>query len=108
MKLSKEILRLIKVLTAGIGMNQLHVFPIIREIWECIQKCPGQSFAPGGGTERTVFKQAVEAEQSGTRPASPSVVGQLQNLRQNLERRKESLQYEEDNLGETWQGLAEL
>ena len=32
----------------------------------------------------------------------------LQNMRQNLQRRRESLQYEEEKLGDTWSGLAEL
>merc|ERR1719422_1674152 len=50
----------------------------------------------------------TRVDETGTRPASPGVVDQLQNMRQSLERRRESLQYEDEKLGETWNGLAEL
>ena len=50
----------------------------------------------------------TRVDETGTRPVSPGVVDQLQNMRQSLERRRESLQYEDEKLGETWNGLAEL
>jgi len=61
-----------------------------------------------GGDKASDNAEAVADTGNGTRPASASVINQLQNLRQNLDRRKESLQYEEEKLGETWNGLAEL
>ena len=61
----------------------------------------GQPPPPATETETRV-------EDTGTRPASPGVVDQLQNMRQSLDRRRESLQYEDEKLGETWNGLAEL
>ena len=57
----------------------------------------------GGRTEA-----AAAVEDTGTRPASPGVVDQLASMRQNLERRRESLQYEDEKLGAEWNGLAEL
>ena len=60
----------------------------------------GQAGGQGEGVSRV--------EDTGTRPASPGVVGQLQNMRENIDRRRESLQQEEEQFGETWNGLAEL
>ena len=57
-----------------------------------------------GGREET----SAAAEVTGTRPASPGVVDQLASMRHNLDRRRESLQLEDEKLGEEWSGLAEL
>ena len=51
---------------------------------------------------------SAAAGDSGTRPPSPGVVDQLASMRHNLDRRRESLQYEDEKLGEEWNGLAEL
>ena len=51
---------------------------------------------------------SAAAEVTGTRPASPGVVDQLASMRHNLDRRRESLQLEDEKLGEEWSGLAEL
>ena len=51
---------------------------------------------------------SAAAEDSGTRPTSPGVVDQLASMRHNLDRRRESLQYEDEKLGAEWSGLAEL
>ena len=62
----------------------------------------------------TMRGKAEEADQAGevggTRPASPGgdVVDSLASMRQNLERRRQSLQYQEDRLDGEWSGLAEL
>ena len=47
-------------------------------------------------------------EVGGTRPASPGVASTLASMRQQIERRRQSLQYEEERLGGEWSGLAEL
>ena len=53
--------------------------------------------------------EVVAEESGGTgRPVSPGGVDTLQSMRQNLERRRQSLQYEEEKLGGEWTGLAEL
>ena len=58
--------------------------------------------------ERVPPEASAAAEDSGTRPASPGVVDQLASMRHNLDRRRESLQLEDEKLGEEWSGLAEL
>ena len=68
-----------------------------------------RSSSPPIPTMRGRGEEAGQAgEVGGTRPASPGVVDSLHSLRQNIERRRESLQYEEEKLGDTWSGLAEL
>ena len=63
----------------------------------------GQPQETGGRAETS-----AAAEVTGTRPASPGVVDQLASMRHNLDRRRESLQLEDEKLGEEWSGLAEL
>ena len=68
-----------------------------------------RSSSPPIPTMRGRGEEADQAgEVGGTRPPSPGVVDTLQSMRQNIERRRESLQYEEDRLGGEWSGLAEL
>ena len=67
-----------------------------------------RSSSPPIPTMRGRSEEVEVAGEVGTRPASPGVVDSLQSMRENLERRRESLQYEEDRLGEEWRGLAEL
>ena len=68
-----------------------------------------RSSSPPIPTMRGRGEEADQAgEVGGTRPPSPGVVETLQSMRQNMERRRESLQYEEERLGEEWSGLAEL
>ena len=51
---------------------------------------------------------SAAAGDTGTRPPSPGVVDQLASMRHNLDKRRESLQYEDEKLGAEWNGLAEL
>ena len=68
-----------------------------------------RSSSPPIPTMRGRGEEADQAgEVGGTRPPSPGVVDTLHSLRQNIERRRESLQYEEERLGGEWSGLAEL
>ena len=86
---------------AGDGASQPQQTAAFRTDSPPIPTLRGQPPPPATETETTV-------EDTGTRPASPGVVDQLQNMRQSLDRRRESLQYEDEKLGETWNGLAEL
>ena len=61
-----------------------------------------------GGQEAGDRAEAAAEDTGGTRAASPGVVDQLASMRHNLDRRRESLQYEDEKLGEEWSGLAEL
>ena len=70
-----------------------------------------RSSSPPIPTMRGRGEEADQAgEVGGTRPPSPGVVESLHSLRQNIQRRRESLQYqeEEERLGGEWTGLAEL
>ena len=69
---------------------------------------PVRSSSPPIPTMRGRSEEVEVAEEVGTRPASPGVAETLHSMRENIERRRESLQYEEDRLGGEWTGLAEL